>query len=139
MSWTEDYLRLRFKARGRERPEVDCWGLYRLIVGERTGVWLNTFGEVGTPLGAARAMARESRGQGWEPVAPGHEQELDAVLMFSIAGEGRLALAAPQHIGCVVSPGTLIDIEDGKGVMVRSYRGHLANRVRGIYRPVGAA
>lgn len=138
---TASYLRLEFLRGGRERPQVDCWGLYRLIVGEMRGVWLDEFGDVETPLGVARTMAGEAKA--WLPVAPGAERELDLVLMFGIAGAGRDRVAAPQHVGCVVEPGLMIDIEDSMGVMIRPFRSTLtraampsvANRVRGIFRP----
>lgn len=139
----ESYLRLGFLKGGRERPAVDCWGLYRLIVGEARGVWLAEFEGHAEPLRIARTASREAEGGGWVPVAAGEERPLDAVLMTGLLGEGRATMAAPIHVGCVIGPGRLIDIEESGGVKVRAFRNTItmraapavANRVRGIFRP----
>lgn len=140
---TEDYLRLGFLKGGRERPAVDCWGLYRLIVGEVRGIWLSEFEGHEEPLRIARTAAREASGNGWVSVPAGEEQPFDAVLMTGLLGDGRGTLAAPIHVGCVLDAGRMIDIEEVGGVMVRTFRNtptlratpDVANRVRGIFRP----
>lgn len=144
MILVERYLRLGFAKGGRERPLVDCWGLYRLLVGEQTGIWLEDYAGTENLRLAARTARQEARhGLSWVPVPAGQERPLDAVLMTGlIAGH-----AAPVHIGCVIEPGRMIDIEETKGVMVRAFRStsrfqasaSVANRVRGIYRPVALA
>lgn len=143
----EDYLRLRFAKGGRERPAVDCWGLYRLIVREGRGVWLAEFEGHDEPLRIARTAEREAAAGGWMKVQPGDERAFDAVLMTGLLGEGRSTLSAPIHIGCVVAPGKLIDIEETGEVKVRAFRTtsklsarpEVANRVVGIFRPVALA
>lgn len=139
----ENYLRLEFFKGGRERPIVDCWGLYRLIVGELRGIWLSEFDGLQEPLRIAKTAQREAAHGSWLTVAPGDEQPFDAVLMTGLLGEGRGTLSAPIHIGCVIGPGRLIDIEESGGVKVRAFRNTktmrampaVANRVRGIFRP----
>jgi len=139
----ESYLRLGFQKGGRARPAVDCWGLYRLIVGEITGLWLSEFAGHEEPMRIARTAAREADAPSWVRVAPGDERGLDAVLMTGLAGEGRGTLMAPIHVGCVLEPGRMIDIEETGGVKVRVFRTttrlratpDVANRVRGIFRP----
>lgn len=139
----ENYLRLGFQTGGRARPAVDCWGLYRLIVGEITGCWLSEFEGHDEPMRIARTAAREAGAPSWVRVPPGEERALDAVLMTRLAGAGRGTLMAPIHVGCVVEPGRMIDIEATGGVKVRVFRTttrlraapDVANRVRGIFRP----
>lgn len=136
----ERYLRLQFRPGGRERPYIDCWGLYRLIVGEVTGIWLGEFDGAVAPLTIARTAKREASEGGWLPVAPGDERPLDAVLMTGLFSAPRSIHAAPIHVGCVVAPGRMIDIEETAGVRVRDFRtGPIANRVRGIFRPEALA
>ena len=143
MIQVDNYLRLTYLAAGRNRPAVDCWGLYRLIVGEVFGAWLGEFSGLEEPLAIAHATKREAEGPDWLPVTPGAERAGDAVLMTGLLGVGRAMRAAPIHIGCVTEPGRLIDIEELGGVRVRAFRtttrvraaGEVANRVRGIFRP----
>ncbi len=138
----ENYLRLGFQSGGRARPLVDCWGLYRLIVGEVRGIWLAEFDGVEAPNLIARTARREATSSTWMPVLPGAEQPLDAVLMSGLLGEGRDTVRAPIHIGCVIGPGRLIHIDEG-GVKVQAFRNtstmratpEVANRTRGIFRP----
>lgn len=139
----ENYLRLGFLKSGRERPAVDCWGLYRLIVGEQRGIWLSEFEGHEDPLRIARTASREAGGRSWVAVPPGDERPLDAVLMTGLLGEGRGTMMAPIHVGCVLEAGRMIDIEEIGGVTVRTFRSttklraapEVANRVRGIFRP----
>lgn len=140
----ERYLRLGFAKGGRERPLVDCWGLYRLIVGESRGHWLGEFSGTVAPRTIARTARREAAQGEWLEIRPGQERPFDAVLMAGLIGEGAVVHSAPIHVGCVIEPGRLIDIEEGTGVMVRAYRNTsrfraspaVANRVRGIFRPL---
>lgn len=145
---TERYFGLGFCSGGRERPAVDCWGLYRLIVGEATGVWLAPFAGTEDMRAAARA-AREAAGDGasWHPVRPGEERPLDAVLMRGLVRDGRRAHAAPTHVGCVIGTGRMIDISEAGGVRVQVFRTtakatarpEVANGVIGIFRPEALA
>lgn len=143
----QGYLRLRFKDGGRERPEVDCWGLYRLIVGETTGVWLADYEGVTEALSIARTLKRERCGGSWSPVTIGAERPLDLVLMNGQVGKGRAATLAPLHVGCVTRPGRMLDIEEGNSVLVRRYRdtaegrAHDKARVRvlGVWRAAAVA
>lgn len=139
-----DYLDLRFMSGGRERPLVDCWGLYRLIVGEAAGVWLAEFaGTSDLRTAAQRAAVEAGHGASWVRVPPGDERPLDAVLMRALVRDGRRVTSAPVHVGCVVASGRMIDIEEAGGVRVRTFRNtatltahpDVANRVTGIYRP----
>lgn len=141
---TDSYLTLRFQVAGRVRPFVDCWGLYRLIVGETTGIWLSEFAGTGDLRDAARVAAAEAAdGLGWVPVAAGAERELDAVLMRGIVRDGTRVTTAPVHVGCVIGEGRMIDIEEVGGVRLRAFRNtarvsarpEVANRVVGVYRP----
>ena len=135
-----DYIRLRFAIGGRERPAVDCWGLYRLIVGELRGVWLADYEGVESGLAIARTLRREEGT--WIRVATGAERPLDLVLMNGMAERG-----APQHVGCVLEPGRMIDIEETTGVMVRAFRDTerfralptVRHRVLGVFRPESLA
>ena len=139
----EPYLRLSFAKGGRQPPAVDCWGLYRLIVGEKLGIWLAEFEGHEEPRRIARTASIEAASSSWMQVPAGEERSLDAVLMTGLLGEGRGTVAAPIHVGCVLEPGRMIDIEEVGGVRVRTFRTtttsrarpEVANRVRGIFRP----
>lgn len=145
--WTRDYLRLAYEKGGLTRPRVGCWGLYRLIVGERRGVWLAEFAGVESDLSIARTLKAEERAGGWRQVEDGAERELDLVLMRGMVGEGRETVLAPLHVGCVVGPGRMMHIQETDGVMIQQFRGtaralahpNVVHRVLGVYRPEALA
>lgn len=142
-----DYLRLRFAMGGRDRPTVDCWGLYRLIVGEQTGKWLAEFEGVESRLAIARTLAREGSSSSWTAVPAGEERELDLVLMRGLIGKGKETATAPMHVGCVTKPGWVLHIEESVGVLHQAFRStstalahpNVGPRVLGIYRPEALA
>lgn len=139
---TRRYLTIPFAHGGRDQRGADCWGLYRLVVGEATGIWLDEHGGLsGYPAYSRRLVGERSAGD-WSEVAAGDERICDLVLMTGyLRSEGRTH-AAPLHVGCVLEPGLMIDTEEGSGVMVRAYRATLRRqalptvtpRVLGIWR-----
>jgi len=103
------YIGIPYLSRGRDWSGVDCWGLYRLMVGEATGVWLpdylEAYGEADNEVEVAEAILALGTGcpdwvQTYDP------QPLDAVAI-RIAGH-------ICHIGCYI----------GGGRMIHSLRGH---------------
>lgn len=135
---TGRYLRARFRLGGREMPFLDCWGLYRTIVGEATGVWLGEYQGVTSDVAIARMLKREEVSGGWHPLGQdGAERPLDLVLMKGLVGAGRETATTRMHVGCVTRPGWMIDIEETNGVLVREFRRHptVRNRVIGVFRP----
>lgn len=141
------YLRLVFAAGGREPPAVDCWGLYRLVVRDRTGLTLADYAGVTETAAIARTLRDPATAAGWVPVRAGDERPLDLVLMTGLAGRGRATALAPCHVGCVIAPGLMLDIEEGSGVMVRAFRATavraasptVAPRVIGVWRAAAIA
>lgn len=139
----DQYWGLNFRMGGRARPAVDCYGLYRLIVGEHLGVWLDEFGGVEDYRTIARTISSGTSGPGWIRLEPGAERPLDMVMLSGIVGRGRDARSLPLHVGCVVEPGLMLDIEETKGVMRRAYRTtptvsadpSVVNRVIAVLRP----
>lgn len=118
------WLGLSFRLGGRE-PAIglDCWGLYRLIVRETTGVDLGEHGEVDAYPAAVREMARARTSSAWRPIAFGAERPTDLVSMTGLYRDAtERTRSAPLHVGCVVAPGLMIDIEETTGVMVRPFR-----------------
>jgi cell wall-associated NlpC family hydrolase len=141
------FIRLRFKDGGREPPFVDCWGLYRHVVATASGVDLAEHAGVTQPLAQARTLGAERERGEWLEIAVGAERPCDLVLMKGMVGKGRGTAMRPLHVGCVIGPGKMIDIEESNGVMVRLFRDlptaaanpTVRHRVLGIYRPKALA
>lgn len=138
------WLTIPFRLGGRDRCSgLDCWGLYREIVAEVAGVALDEHGGVAGYPAIARRLADERSASDWRRIEPGDERGLDLVLMSGLVRDasGRTR-SAPLHVGCVVEPGLMIDIEETTGIMVRAYRDTLRRaalptvvpRVLGLYR-----
>jgi len=130
--WVADYVGLPFRAHGRDRGGVDCWGLVRLVLAERFGLALPSY--VGGYAGVedAEDIGRLIRGEmgPWREIPAGGERAGDVVLM-------RL-MNQPMHIGVVVAPGWMLHIEEGIDACLDRYDGaRWRRRVLGIYRHVG--
>lgn len=135
------YLDAAYRRGGRQWPHVDCWGLYRQIVADHAGVALGEFDGISESAAIAETVGLAmAAGTAWRRVAAGEERALDAVLLKGLVRSGGAVLRLPIHIGCVVRPGWMIDIEGAAGATLRAFRGTpLANRVVGIFRPLALA
>jgi hypothetical protein len=136
--WVSRYYGIPFIDRGLTRDGCDCWGLVRLVIMEQTGVRLPEYPEIGrgATLSKLRAILAAADGPEWLEVDPGQEKAFDVVLMRGLVEHDDRKHQRPIHIGCVVTPGTLIHIEDGCEVTVVDYRSHprMKHRLTGFYR-----
>lgn len=136
--WTWSYIGIPFVDRGLTRDGCDCWGLFRLIVLEQSGLKLPEYPDIaaGASLAKLRAIIAASEGPDWIEVGAGEERALDCVLMRGLIEHDGHRHSRPIHMGCVVEPGTLIHIEAGAGVTVVDYRRDMRvkNRVSNFYR-----
>lgn len=127
--WVADYVGLPFRAHGRDRNGVDCWGLVRLVLAERFGTRLPSYADGYASVEDAEDIGRLIRGKmgPWREVTPGQVQAGDVVLM-------RL-LNQPMHVGVVVASGWMLHIEDGIDACLEPYDGaKWRRRVLGLYR-----
>ena len=149
--WAARYGAIPWREHGRDHAGCDCWGLYRLILGEQTGIWLPSHDEVyaraldGHAVAAAVACHGTAAPE-WNEVPAGAERTFDAVLMrLGYPRDGGGAAYADAHVAMVLVPGFLIHIEAdpdggaGAGVTVRAYRDDIRinRRVRQFYRHAG--
>lgn len=146
------YVTLSYKMGGRERPEVDCYGLYRLFVGEQFGEWLDDYSGHTSSVSITKKLVRERANGNWSEIARRDGERLvyktdervgDLVLMRDVFGRGDRAIVVPFHCGVVVEDGIVMEILNVKGVLTRPFRDTLrhrayatvVNRVIGVYRP----
>lgn len=129
--WSASYVGLPWRARGRDRSGVDCYGLVRLVVWERAGLALESYAEgyvtakERAELDALIAGARGARP--WVEIAPGDERGFD-IALFRV---GR----ALCHIGVVVEPGLVLHVDDGHDSEIIRYRESAwASRLAGFQR-----
>jgi len=62
MRWAGEFVKIPFLINGRSKSGCDCWGLYRLIVLERSGVELPEYPEQ-TTISQMRKMIEKSGSQ----------------------------------------------------------------------------
>ena len=138
VGWVWRYLSIPFVDRGLTRDGCDCWGLYRLIVLEQTGLKLPEYPgiEAGAALAKFRAILRAAEGPEWAEIGAALVRPFDAVLMRGLIERDGQRFSRPIHIGCVVEPGKLIHIEAGAGVTFVDYQRdpRVKNRINGFYR-----
>ena len=134
--WVNAYVGLPFRAHGRDRDGVDCWGLVRLVLADQFGTRLPSYAGGYASVEDAEDIGRLIRGEmgPWREIVPGQEQAGDVVLM-------RL-MNQPMHVGVVVAPssegGWMLHIEDGIDACLEPYDGaKWRRRVLGLYRHGG--
>jgi cell wall-associated NlpC family hydrolase len=107
--WADQYIGWTYREGGRDRPEVDCWGLFRIIQKEQFGRDLPLYGGMAwTREDGPRVASVMQRGigqQGWHEIAVNEAQ----------AGDGLWLLQGvhPVHVGVVIAPGWMLHIEEG--------------------------
>jgi cell wall-associated NlpC family hydrolase len=127
----DDYVGIPFRAGGRDRNGLDCWGLVRLVYAERMDIHLPSFdgvfsGQQDTQA-AGEVMQRESmqwqRVQRWEP--------MDVLLM-------RVSASIPSHVGVYLGDGWMLHALEGiDSTIERTDSMRWAKRIQGAYRHAG--
>ena len=111
--WTNDYVGLPWRERGRDREGLDCWGLVRLVLAEQRGIDLPSYAGdyASTEERAEIAALIAGRSSGMvEPVAAGAERPFDLIQLRD--GD------APTHIGLVVAAGDMLHIPRRRAAVV---------------------
>jgi cell wall-associated NlpC family hydrolase len=101
--WYAAYIGLPFRDFGRDRTGIDCWGLVRLVLAERAGADVPTYGAISAMdlAGVSEAVADALSSDVWPRVTA--YRPLDVVVMRGV-GRG-------CHMGILVEPTKLLHIE----------------------------
>ena len=106
--WSNAYIGLPWRERGRDRSGLDCWGLARLVLAEQRGIAVPSYAEGYASTEERAELASLIVDQGYriaDPVEARQVQAFDLVFMR----DGRSAM----HVGIVVEPGRLLHIRRG--------------------------
>lgn len=98
--WSNNYIKVPFKERGRDRDGADCWGLVMLVYLEQLGVKLPSllFYEDTFDFSTIRKLVSEqTASDDWEEVERGQEKPFDVVVSRMVGYE--------THVGIVVKRG----------------------------------
>lgn len=121
--WTDDYVGLPFKARGRDRRGLDCWGLFRLLYRERLGIELPSWDIYQTTTDGIIGQTIAEQARAWQPVATARE------------GDGILFTGKAWHIGFCLNDTDMLHICRSRESCIESFRSPIwAGRIEGIYR-----
>ncbi len=131
--WAGVYVGLPFKAGGRDRSGLDCWGLLITVLREQFGKVIPAYDGIGFQEGcdrAALATFMEDHRQDWIEVPAGQVQPGDGVLLRM--------MGHPIHVAVVVARGWMLHIEDGIDACLERWDGpKWQKRVMGLYRYAG--
>ncbi len=147
-AWADAYIGLQYADGGRGPEAYDCWGLLRLVSGERFGIALPAYdgivwrsylsrAEQVEADEAVKAFMLAERDVRWSPVwlATGSPPEEPLGGRRIRPGDGVLMRAAPLHVGIVVAPGWMLHIEEGSNSTCAPYDDiRWGRRVIGFYR-----
>ena len=130
--WSDAYTGIPFRADGRTREGLDCWGLVVMVYRERLGVSLPEFpgaypDESPESLRTAAGVAREERKR-WTRVESPRPYD---VALLRLQG-------LPCHVGVVVSKTAMLHAMAGIESCVERFTGpHWKDRIEGFYRYAG--
>lgn len=133
--WTETYNGIPFAPRGFDRTGCHCWGLVRLVLGERCGLWLPTYGEIAADelAAIARVMSAEKSAPSWSRVA--EWRPFDVVLMGGRVLQGERRHRAELHCGVAVSADHVLHVEEATAaVCVRRDNPSVRHRILETFR-----
>jgi cell wall-associated NlpC family hydrolase len=125
-----EYLTIPFLDHGRDRAGCDCFGLVRMVLAERHGIYLPTLSE-----GYAGTEERVL-------IAGLVNANLPLLKFAQVHGSvenGDVAVirqgGQPCHVGIMVAPHTLLHTESGSGPKLEDIRRpHISPRIEGFYR-----
>jgi hypothetical protein len=124
--WSNQYIGIPYKAGGRDRSGLDCWGLARLVYQEQYKINLPSFSTEYTENDTTRmsdliAQYREGWTQNDTP------QEGDLVLLRVLGSE--------SHIGVVIDGNSFLHIREGSDACVEKLNsGSWRNRIVGYFK-----
>jgi len=105
--WVRPYIGIPFAEHGRTREGCDCWGLVRLVLGERWRIWLPSFSESYRDTDdreAIEALLAEER-VAWRRISGPFFHEGDVVLL-RVGGRA-------MHLGLIVGFPWMLHVERG--------------------------
>lgn len=136
LMWANQYVGIQFEPNGRERPRLDCWGLYRLVLLEQLGIELPLWSIVNADdlRAVFRVIGDERTNEQWHHVEERDVQDLDLVLMRGFFGGGDKPLhSGPLHVGCYVHPWRVLHIERRCNSVLTRFQ-NMRPRILGLYR-----
>jgi cell wall-associated NlpC family hydrolase len=162
-AWASDYIGLPFLVRGRDARGCDCWGLVRLVLGERFGIEVPSYaGDYETIEDHGRLAALVNKGisttetqrhrerEGRAPGAPRDPRCLYASVVHPAWSEvdpgqecpGDVLLlrlrGLPIHVGLLVAKGWMLHTREATGSVLERLDGLAwGRRVLGTYRYQG--
>jgi cell wall-associated NlpC family hydrolase len=128
-AWVREYIGVPFKACGRDRGGLDCWGALYVIYREQFGIDLPSYADNYAARLDREEVARliGSEMNPWRAVARGAERCGDAAL-FRIAGD-------ECHVALVVAPPLFLHCQSGTDSCLERWDAlRWRRRLVGIYR-----
>lgn len=130
--WAADLIKtgIPFKAKGRDRSGLDCWGLVKLAYTECLNRDIRGYEdeyETIKDFTHLHELFDKHRPEDWKEVSP---ERAGDVILLRLRGR-------PIHVGLVIGQKRMIHIEEHIQVCMENYNNAIwRNRILGFYRPI---
>ena len=133
--WCAPFIGIPYIDYGRNYCGLDCWGLVRLVILERTGIELPLYStDPKDNASVHREINTEKKSGRWLNIKADNVQALDVAVIATPCRLSESWEFVPLHVGIIVSPEWLLHTERATGAVLQKLEEGFMKRIESVWR-----